>query len=303
MGIHDREYYRDEDSSQGVHLRLPSTLIGKLIAINVLVFLACWLFPPGSPHLSVYEQVHLEPEKIITHPWKAYQVVTYGFVHAPVRVIEAGESISTRQGIFHILFNMFALFVFGRSLETQYGQKELLVFYLTAIVLGGLLWSGYGLYDDQILPLVGASGGVYAIAILFCLNYPKQVLLLFGVIPMRAWVVGIMIVVMDQLMGILADDNVAHSVHLAGAGFALIYYKTGIKLARFIPHRRRGTKLKVHDPDPLPPSRSEKRMQKLVDQGDAILAKIQKAGEESLTGKERRTLERYSREMRDRQED
>ena len=89
----------------------------------------------------------------------------------------------------------------------------------------------------------------------------------------------------------------------AGAGFALIYYQTGIQLDRFIPHRRRGARLKVHDPDPLPPSRSEKRMQKLVDQGDAILDKIQKHGEESLTGKERRILERYSREMRDRQED
>ena len=300
MGIHDRDYYRDEDSSRGVHLPLPSTLIGKLIAINVLVFLACWFFPPGSPHLSVYEQVHLEPAEIFAHPWKVYQVVTYGFVHAPVRVIEAGESISTQQGIFHILFNMFALFVFGRHLETRYGQRELLVFYLSAIVLGGLLWVGYGLTDDTVPPLVGASCGVYAIAILFCLNYPRQILLLFGVIPMQAWLVGIMIVVVDQLMGILAEDNVAHSVHLAGAAFAWIYFQTGIKLAPLVPRRRRG-KLKVHDPDELPPSRSEQRMQKLVDQGDAILAKIQRHGEESLTSKERRTLERYSRHMRDRQ--
>ena len=297
MGIHDREYYRDEGSSQGIQLRPPATLIGKLIAINVLVFFACWFFP------SVYGFIQLDPD-IFEHPWKLLQLLSYGFVHAPVRELnEMNQSIPRSDGIFHILFNMFALFVFGRSLETQYGQKELLVFYLTAIVLGGLLWSGYGLYGDQIPPLVGASGGVYAIAILFCLNYPKQVLLLFGVIPMQAWVVGIMIVAMDQLMGIFADDNVAHSVHLAGAGFALIYYQTGIQLARFIPHRRRGARLRVHDPGPLPPSRSEKRMQKLVDQGDAILDKIQKHGEESLTGKERRILERYSREMRDRQED
>ena len=117
---------------------------------------------------------------------------------------------------------------------------------------------------------------------------------------MPAWLVGIMIVVVDQLMGILAEDNVAHSVHLAGAAFAWIYFQTGIKLAPLVPRRRRG-KLKVHDPDELPPSRSEQRMQKLVDQGDAILAKIQRHGEESLTSKERRTLERYSRHMRDRQ--
>jgi hypothetical protein len=105
---------------------------------------------------------------------------------------------------------------------------------------------------------------------------------------------------MDQLMGILAEDNVAHSVHLAGAAFAWVYFKAGIKLSPLVPRRRRG-KLKVHDPDQLPPSRTELRMQKLVDQGDAILAKIQQHGEESLTSKERRTLERYSRHMRDRQ--
>jgi hypothetical protein len=121
---------------------------------------------------------------------------------------------------------------------------------------------------------------------------------------MRAWFVGIMIVVVDQLMGVFAEDNTAHSVHLAGAAFAWIYFQTGVKLARFVPRRRRrGTQLKVHDPDPLPPSRSERRTQKLLDQGDAILAKIQKHGEESLSSKERRILERYSREMRDRQGD
>ena len=195
---------------------------------------------------------------------------------------------------------MFALFVFGRPLEARYGQRELLAFYLSAIVLGGLLWIGYGLADENVPILVGASGGVYAIAILFCLNYPRQILLLFGVIPMKAWLVGIMIVVGDQLMGILAEDNVAHSVHLAGAAFAWIYFQTGIKVATLIPRRRRGT-LKVHDPDQLPPSRSELREQKLVDQGDKILAKIQQHGEESLTSKERRILERYSRHMRDRQ--
>ena len=294
MGIHDREYYRDEGSSQGIQLRPPATLIGKLIAINVLVFFACWFFP------SIYGYIQLDPD-VFEHPWKLLQLLSYGFVHAPVRELnEMNESVAQSDGIFHILFNMFALFVFGRHLETRYGQRELLAFYLSAIVLGGLLWVGYGLADDNVAPLVGASGGVYAIAILFCLNYPRQILLLFGVIPMKAWMVGIMIVVVDQLMGVLAEDNVAHSVHLAGAAFAWIYFQTGIKLATLVPRRRRGT-LKVHDPDQLPPSRSELREQKLVDQGDAILAKIQQHGEESLTRKERRVLERYSRHMRDRQ--
>jgi membrane associated rhomboid family serine protease len=298
MGIQDREYYRDEGSSQGIQLRLPSTLIGKLIAINVLVFFATWFFP------SIYDFIQLDPD-VFRHPWKLPQLLSYGFVHAPVQELNNLDGGATRSnGIFHILFNMFALFVFGRNLETRYGHRELLVFYLTAIVLGGLLWSGYGLYDEKIPPLVGASGGVYAIAILFCLNYPQQVLLLFGVIPMRAWFVGIMIVVVDQLMGMFAEDNTAHSVHLAGAAFAWIYFQTGVKLARFVPRRRRGTSLKVHDPgQQLPPSRSERRLQKLFDQGDAILAKIQQHGEESLSSKERRTLERYSRKMRKRQGD
>ncbi|MDP7206039.1 MAG: hypothetical protein QGH11_10735, partial [Pirellulaceae bacterium] len=74
MGIHDREYYRDEGSSQGIHLRPPATLIGKLIAINVLVFFVCWFFP------SVYGFIQLDPD-VFEHPWKLLQLLSYGFVH------------------------------------------------------------------------------------------------------------------------------------------------------------------------------------------------------------------------------
>ena len=288
MGIHDREYYQQGGATEGVHLRSPSTLIGKLILLNILVFFACWIFP------GIRDFIQLDPD-VLVKPWKLPQLVSYGFVHASV--------LENRDGIFHILFNMFALFVFGRNLEERYGQRELLVFYLTEIILGGLLWSGWMLASGGKVVLIGASGGVYAIAILYCLCFPNHLLLLFGVIPVRAWLVGIMMVVLDQLIGLLAEDNVAHSVHLAGAAFAWIYFQTGVKLGGLVPRGRGGRSLKIHDPDGQGSERTSRRVQKLEKEGDRILVKIQQQGEQSLTNQERRTLERYSREMRKRPPD
>lgn len=296
MGIYDREYYRDEESQPGMQLRAPATLVGKLIGLNVAVFLATWFFH------DLYAYVQLDPD-VLSQPWKLPQLLSYGFTHAPVREVTAqGESIAVQGGIFHILFNMFALFMFGRSLEQRYGARELLFFYVLAIITGGLVWSLSMLASETPTTLVGASGGVYAIVILFCLNFPHQPLLLFGVIPIKAWLMGILMVVLDQLYALSGATGIAHSVHLCGAVFALLYFQLGVKFSSWLPRGRvRRGHLKVHDPDaePVRPPSRDRKAEKLASESDRILEKIQREGEQSLTGRERRTLEKYSRSVRE----
>jgi len=270
MGIYDRTYYRDEESGS---LLSGRSMVFVLIVINVVLFFLLSLFDRWP-----VEYLELNSNLLRT-PWQCWRLVTYGFVH-----IEP----------FHILWNMLGLYFFGRPIEEIYGAREFLRIYLMLIIMSGLTWvlaeaaAGY-----QGHHCIGASGGVMGILILFVLHFPQQIIYLFGVFPLRAWVLGAIFLGVDLLGAIPSarEDHVAHTAHLAGAFFAFIYYRTGWNLGRLIPSRwprlKRPTKLRLHDPE------AEERQ--LARQVDAILEKISRDGEASLTKQERRTLEQASR--------
>jgi hypothetical protein len=125
------------------------------------------------------------------------------------------------------------------------------------------------------------------------------------VIPMPAWVLGVLMVLADMLGGIgaTAGQNIAYEVHLAGAAFAFLYYRQRWNFGRLLPGRlswpwlRSRPSLRIHQPGAdKPDSESENREQEV----DRILEKIHREGEGSLTRKERRTLETASREYQKR---
>ena len=294
MGIYDRDYYKGQQRP-GLVLHGPSTAIGWLIAINVAIFIIDgFVGPPGNGRISHALSVNTG---VLTQPWLWWKFLTCGFAHA---------SFPDYQ---HILFNMAGLFFLGRSVEQRYGRKEFLWFYMVTIVLGSISWcvlnriQGIG----PNVALVGASGAITGVVMLFALNFPKQTILLFFVIPMPAWVLGVMIVLFNLFgsTGVAGEPNVAYGVHLAGAGFALAYYQFRWNISRqagrWIPKDlfRRRPNLRVHDP-----SRAELRQQSRdkndEEEVDRILAKIHNEGEDSLTRKERRTMEAASRRLRDR---
>ena len=202
----------------------------------------------------------------------------------------------------HIAFNMFVLWMFGREIEMVYGRREFLLVYLTAVVLAGVAWSAvqYLTVGPSLTPLVGASGGCIAIVMLFILRYPQRMLLLMFFLPVPAWFVGVLIISAD-VMGFVRDapgNNVANLAHLAGAAFAFVYYRSGIRLERLLPSGfsgwplKRRPKLRIHQPGP-----NEADLSQQVDQ---ILEKISREGEASLTSKERKTLENASRQYKQR---
>ena len=285
MGIYDREYYHDD--RPGLHLRAPRTAVGFLIVINVAVYLAAQLFPNLLSGDNLGVQVGT-----LTRPWLWWQFVTYAFMHAP--------SPS------HVLFNMLGLWFLGRDVESRYGSREFLWIYLVVAAAGGFCWAALNKSlgaPDWGHPLVGASGAISGVVILYALNFPRNTILLFFVIPMPAWVLGVFLVVTDA-MGALQQDgsNVAYSVHLVGAGLAALYFWFGWSFSRFGDRRfwreRLGSRpgLKIHNPKddetgPKPPL-----SQDLTEQVDQILEKIHREGEASLTRSERRVLESASRE-------
>ena len=138
------------------------------------------------------------------------------------------------------------------------------------------------------------GGELVKIVMLFILNFPKQTLYLMGILPMPAWVLGVLFVGMDILNSINHESRIAAEAHLAGAAFAAMYFfgKWNFEWLRFdwLTDRFSGKpKLKVHRPEVT---------DELSREADAILDKVHRLGEESLTRKERKTLERYSKTVR-----
>jgi membrane associated rhomboid family serine protease len=294
MGLADRDYARDEP--RGIFLGGDRPMYVNLILVNVGIFLVGALFFPGDPRagqeldgLSRFLSLKAD---LFTHPWQAWQLLTCGFAHA---------------GVKHILFNMLGLWFFGREVEGIYGRKEFLRIYLSLIVLSAIPWvvaTELTAPKDRWseITLLGASGAVTGVVMLFVFHYPKKTVLLFMVIPAPAWVLGCLMVGSDIYLAIENPEfnggKVAVSVHLAGAALAAIYYKTGWNLGRLMPGKfsfsrlKPGPKLRLHDPETDQPN--------LEAEVDRILAKISEQGEASLSSAERKTLERASRRYQQR---
>jgi membrane associated rhomboid family serine protease len=267
MGIYDRDYYREQQP--GIRLRGPRTIVGWLILANVVVFLANALLTGQGNQIAYWLSVRGDT---LSRPWLWWQLVTYGFVHDP-------GSFS------HILFNMLGLWFFGRPVEGIYGPKEFLRLYLAVLLLGSLVWAPAARLTGVPVSLMGASGAVVGILILFVYHFPRRTVLLMFLFPMPAWVLGVLLVAQDL-----------YTVHLTGAAFAALYYRFGWRLSGLLAFRlprirlRRRPKLRLHNP-----GRREIDLSAEVDQ---ILDKINRSGEASLTREERRTLEEASREFR-----
>ena len=289
MGLYDRDYYRESNQNAGWNTtRRRGWFAGRsvvtiLIVINVALYLANGLFCPETNFLTNLLSMHGET---LRYPRYWFELLTYGFVQSP-------------EDPRHILFNMIALFFFGPPIERRYGSREFLLFYLLAIVVGGLVWGIANLGAAQ-AGMLGASGAISAVVILFAFCYPHAQVLVFFIIPMPVWVFGIFYVVMDAIgaLGGGIGGNVAHSVHLAGAGLAVVYWFSRIRLENAFSSVSRWKKprLKIHHVDDTPPQKDDP-LEKEVDQ---ILRKISRSGEASLTDAERETLRRASREYQNR---
>jgi membrane associated rhomboid family serine protease len=294
MGFTDRDYQRGDyyDRQPGFYLGGARTLTTNLVIVMFIIYaiqIVTRRAPPDEGWFTDTFSLHAD---VVKRPWLLFELVTYGFLH----------DVWNFQ---HILFNMITLWFFGRAVEYRYGKREYFIFFLAAVVFAGVTWIvGDFIAQKQWLAnhqILGASGGIMALLVLFCLNFPHQLIYIWGILPIPAWVLAVLYVGND-LMGTLGHHaaggtNVAFTAHLGGALFALLYYQSGMRLERLLPSGamleglKPKPKLKVHDPE------SAEETDEAVDE---ILKKIQAQGRDSLTRRERRILEEASREYQKR---
>jgi membrane associated rhomboid family serine protease len=290
MGFEDRDYYQENYGGQSFRASGGSGFGGQrsmlvtIIVINAVVFLADMFSPEvAADHTQwISKQLSLDSGAL----WKFWGFLTHGFAHS---------SMMTESGIFHILFNMLNLFFLGGMVERRLGKYEFLRFYLISIVVSGIGWLAWVLATGAAGSfIVGASGAVSAVTAYFIFMAPKATLLMMGILPMQAWVVGILFLGVNLMHAMDPNGHIAWQAHLVGAAFGALYFHLNWNFGRFDfgleKFLSREPRLKVHDP-----SAADEDLKR---QADKILAKINDQGEASLTKKERKILNKYSERLR-----
>ena len=209
-----------------------STIVLNLIIINALVYLAQSVFGGVEGNSKFTELFALHHYK--SKAFEPYQLVTHMFMHG---------------SFFHLLFNMFALWMFGGLMEKLWGPKRFLSFYMICGLVAGLAQMGsyaftYWNVDHSILSpdefimyqnillsnaTVGASGAIMGILVAYGYTFPNTQLFIMPIpFPIKAkWAIT-GIIAMDIFGGISnsASDNIAHFAHLGGAlaGFLIVLY-------------------------------------------------------------------------------
>jgi membrane associated rhomboid family serine protease len=209
-----------------------STALKAIIGINVVMFLATTFYPP------LQLQLGLVPEWVL-RDLRVYQLGTYMFIHA---------------GLFHILFNMLALWMFGTEFERMWGTKRFLKFYFIVGIGAGCLTvlvsllpfaAVHQLYRSDI---VGASGAIYGLLLAYGMYFPDRPIYMYFVFPIPA---RIFVIIMGAIAFFSsmseAGGGVANATHLGGLLVAYVYLKgTRMKLNPWAEVKYRYIKWKIN---------------------------------------------------------
>ena len=186
-------------------------VVKNLIIINLLIYMAMALIPEARLFLGHFGGLQVGP-RVLGYDFHAYQFITYMFLHANFE---------------HIFFNMFALWMFGRTLEYDLGSRRFLIYYMVCGIGAALIQAGIATAMGQPMALVGASGAVMGLLLAFGVMYPNAVImLLIPPIPMKAKWFVIIYAVIELFLGWRGVGNVAHFAHVGGMlwGYLLLLW-------------------------------------------------------------------------------
>jgi membrane associated rhomboid family serine protease len=188
-----------------------SSAMKALIGANVAMFLLTSFVP------AIIVWLGLVPVQVV-HEFRVWQLVTYMFLHG---------------GLFHILFNMLALWMFGTDLERRWGTRYFLKFYFVTGIGAGALTVLFSLlpfgFAQQIhyTVVIGASGAIYGLLLAYALYFPERQIYMYFVfpIPVRVFVTIMGAIALYSSLG--ESGGVANATHLGGLLVAYLYLKSG----------------------------------------------------------------------------
>jgi len=247
--------------------------VARLIFANVLMFVLTVAIP------GLGDALMFVPALVLVRPWT---IVTYMFLHA---------------GFSHIFFNMLVLWFLGPRVEARMGGRRFITLYLIAGITGGLLS-----FTSPLTGVIGASGAVYGVMFGFAYFWPRDVLHIWGVLPVESRWLVVGLTVLSLVSGYASTgDGIAHFAHLGGFLGAWIYLKV---LSRTSGARQFKKRAEAAAPPTVATSSSALARWSNIDRAglhpvnleelDRVLAKLKNEGLGRLTESEKQFLERFS---------
>lgn len=249
---------------------------GLTQAIKYLLIINCgiFLFQQFIPLINWFG---MKPYEVFPkfHIW---QVFTYMFLHG---------------GIWHLLFNMFVLWMFGCEVERTLGTREFVKYYFICGVGAGIFH--LILNFNSTIPVVGASGAIYGVMVAFAVLFPERVitLLLFLILPVqvKAKYLVMFFAGLSLFLGTFGgNDGVAHFAHLGGMAVGFLYLKLDWRLeyiGKWI-RRRQQSRRAIQN------LRKQQTIQRMRERVDEILDKINEVGYDNLSEDEKKLLQQAS---------
>tara|TARA_Y100001970_G_scaffold10590_1_gene12486 strand:+ start:1514 stop:2341 length:828 start_codon:yes stop_codon:yes gene_type:complete len=214
--------------------------------------------------------------KMVWSELMIWQPITYLFFHG---------------GIWHVLINMFVLWMFGSELERIWGKHRFLKFYFVTGIGSGLITMFFSL--KSMTPIVGASGAVYGVLLAYGLTYPNRKIYLYGIIPIKSiwFVIGIGFIAFMSSFNNLSQ--ISHITHLSGMLIGYLMLRRPFQWRPFwFSIRKKTLEYQV-----LQKEKKLSHIQKIEHDVDIILDKINREGFDKLSKDEQDQLYKSSRSL------
>jgi membrane associated rhomboid family serine protease len=182
-----------------------------LLIVNTAVFILTGLL--GSSFEADISLLALAPVAVVYH-FAIWQLVTYLFLHG---------------GVWHLVFNMLTLWMFGSPLERDWGTRRFLKYYFIcgvgAALCDVLLNAALGHWNTR---TIGASGAIYGLLLAFGVCYPEQTVLMNFLFPIKAKYMVMIYAAIELWMSIGVNSGVSNIAHLGGMAVGFVYLKSSL---------------------------------------------------------------------------
>ncbi|MDP6727071.1 MAG: rhomboid family intramembrane serine protease [Candidatus Marinimicrobia bacterium] len=266
-----RYQFQSEQGNMSFKPKIFTEAIKILIGINAGLFLLKFI---SQSQIDLARILGLSPSSVWPMIW---QPVTYMFIHGDV---------------FHVLINMFVLWMFGSEMESIWGRKQFLRYYFLTGVGSGLVWLLFNIGQSYSV-LIGASGAIYGILLAYGMMFPNRTVYLYFMIPIKVKWFVIFLGAVAFLSSFNNHSNISHITHLSGMviGFAYLRYYWHWKDIRFSVYKQlKEFKISIKD-------RKNQNTLKMQQQIDHLLDKINKTGYDNLTDEEKDLLYKASKDF------
>lgn len=266
--------------------------ITPMVRLIIIISAACF-FLDGISRGALSAHFSLYPPLALTKGW-VWQFVTYIFLHGD---------------IWHLLFNMLALWMFGSSLERLWGGPRFLQYFLVTGIGAGIISA---ILDFSSPPIIGSSGSIYGILVAFAITFPEVELLVFFLFSMKAKHYCIIFAAIELYFSLSSPgSSVAHIAHLGGMAVGFFMLKPpGALLNKFTAKQKwpfsssKPRHLTIvsspQETSKTTPAALDDELQLRVDN---ILDKIRVHGMQALSLEERNILEKARARLKEQKED